>query len=143
MICKKCTKEKNDNEFSFKNKELGIKQHTCKSCARDYSKKHYYSNKQYYIDKSRRNFDKYREKVRIFIVNYLLAHPCVDCGESDVVMLDFDHVNGKGMSISQMIVHGMPLKKIKLEILKCEVRCANHHRKRHAVERNFWKTYPL
>ena len=68
---------------------------------------------------------------REYIDNYLTSHPCVDCGEKDIVVLDFDHVRGiKEIEVTRMIKRNS-LKKIDEEIKKCEVRCANCHRRRH------------
>lgn len=65
-----------------------------------------------------------------YIKFYLSSHPCVDCGEKDIVTLDFDHVRGKKRkSISLMRSEGFSLETIKKEIEKCEVRCCNCHRK--------------
>lgn len=62
--------------------------------------------------------------------NYLKSHPCVDCGENNPIVLEFDHVkSGKKGSISFLInnlKYSWP--SIELEIEKCEVRCANCHR---------------
>jgi excinuclease UvrABC ATPase subunit len=64
---------------------------------------------------------------------YLLEHPCVDCGETDIVVLEFDHVRGqKKNAISNMITTGLSVKRIMAEIKKCEVVCANDHRRRTA-----------
>ena len=61
---------------------------------------------------------------------YLRDHPCVDCGESDLRVLEFDHVRGdKFKSIAQM--YSYCLQRIMTEIAKCDVRCANCHRIRH------------
>lgn len=67
------------------------------------------------------------------IRQYLQTHPCVDCGEKDPVVLDFDHKNPdeKVDSISHLRHGRATWEDIWAEIQKCEVRCANCHRKKH------------
>jgi hypothetical protein len=74
---------------------------------------------------------------------YLLQHPCVDCGEADPVVLEFDHVNGdKDGNIGNMIGSGRTWRRLLIEIDKCEVRCANCHRRatarRAGTKRYLW-----
>jgi len=70
-----------------------------------------------------------RNDLRKFVIEYLNVNPCVDCGESNPVVLDFDHVRGDKLdSISRMVMVGFSIKKISDEINKCDVRCANCHR---------------
>lgn len=67
-----------------------------------------------------------------YVLSYLAAHPCVDCGEDDPVVLEFDHVQtDKVASISDLVHKGYKLELIVAEIEKCEVRCANCHRRAH------------
>jgi len=72
-----------------------------------------------------------RREAKKFIREYLELHPCVDCGEADPIVLDFDHVRGeKTDSICNMTRRGRyGIPKILAEIAKCEVRCANCHRR--------------
>lgn len=64
------------------------------------------------------------------MIDYLLVHPCVDCGETDLVVLDFDHVRGKKTKcVSKMINDAVSMKDLKEEVSKCEIRCANCHRR--------------
>jgi hypothetical protein len=72
---------------------------------------------------------------KALIRDYLSNHQCVDCGESDVDILEFDHRDPKLKSFNLSEGHTQTLKAVKLEIEKCDVRCANCHRKRHAIER--------
>ena len=68
-------------------------------------------------------------KTKLWVMWYLLDHPCVDCGESNPIVLEFDHVRGeKTADISTLKSKGK-LAAIKREIPKCEVRCANCHRR--------------
>lgn len=67
----------------------------------------------------------------LFVMNYLQNNGCVDCGEKDPTVLDFDHVRGvKFKNISKMIQDNNSMKRIQEEIAKCEVRCANCHRRK-------------
>jgi len=70
---------------------------------------------------------KRKEELRKWIGNYFLTHTCVDCGETDVRVLEFDHVRGKEFSISYALHLVMPLAQLQKEVSKCVVRCANHH----------------
>ena len=74
---------------------------------------------------------KHRAKRHLVLDWYKIAHPCVDCGEVDIVVLQFDHLPGFTKSWN---VGGygrtMSLKKMLIEIEKCEVVCANCHVRR-------------
>lgn len=80
----------------------------------------------------------YRERVKAKVIDYLRTHPCVDCGEDDVIVLEFDHVRGKKKrTVASMLVQGYSFEKILLEIAKCDVRCANCHRRKTAKKGNW------
>ena len=73
--------------------------------------------------------------------DYLLAHPCVDCGETDPVVLEFDHVRGEKVhALSTMVQRQFSIAKLDAEIAKCEVRCANCHKRKTAQERGWYAT---
>jgi hypothetical protein len=72
-----------------------------------------------------------RAVLQQYVIDYLLQHACVDCGEGDVLVLDFDHVRGvKIMHVGEMISRERSLAMLKAEIAKCDVRCANCHRRK-------------
>ena len=72
---------------------------------------------------SQRKNSSARQEARKCIFKYLLCNPCADCGETDPVVLSFDHVRGhKRYEISKMRSLGMGWTTIKKEIDKCEVR---------------------
>jgi hypothetical protein len=75
---------------------------------------------------------RHRIKVRKNLFNFLLSQKCTDCGESDPIVLDFDHKipNKKFKTISRMLSGHYSWNSILDEIKKCDVRCANCHRRR-------------
>lgn len=91
------------------------------------------------LARSRAHYRRNRERV----TEYLRTHPCVDCGESDTLVLDFDHRDRsiKYKNISQLI--GNSWTTIETEIAKCDVRCANDHRRRTAKQLGYGSTSSL
>jgi len=59
---------------------------------------------------------------------------CVDCGERDMLVLEFDHVGVKHAQISKMVFN-VSLAALKREIAECELRCCNCHRRMTAERR--------
>ncbi len=96
------------------------------------SHRHYLKNKNKVIQK--KNLARKRNKK--FIVEYLLNHPCIDCNEKNIVVLEFDHVKGKKRKeISILANNTVSITTLLEEIKKCEVRCANCHKIRHYKNR--------
>lgn len=81
-----------------------------------------------------------RKELRLQAVfDYLIKHPCVDCGETNVLVLQFDHVRGvKKFEISKA-AKGKKLIKLEEEMMKCDVRCANCHQMKSLNENGCWK----
>lgn len=140
MKCSDCRKDKDETEFSFKSKATGERSSKCKKCQRKYAAQHYLDNKEKYNSSARLNMPKYRERNQRMIVEYLQEKKCVDCGENDIRVLDFDHVdpNNKRDSISRL-TNSCSWNTILDEINKCEVRCANCHRKKTADQFGIYK----
>jgi hypothetical protein len=140
--CTKCKIIKTEGEFNFKVKSLKILQYQCRECTRELIRNHYKKNRNYYLEKTRQRNLKLKSKMVSFIKEYLLKNPCVDCMESDITVLEFDHSKNKGIkfkAVSSLMKSRYPLEKIKEEIKKCEVRCANCHRRKTAVEFKWFK----
>jgi len=66
-------------------------------------------------------------KRRVF--EYLLDHPWVDCGESDPAVLELDHQRDKSSGVAELLHTHVRWEVVAAEIEKCEVRCANCHRR--------------
>jgi hypothetical protein len=135
-----CGQVKPLSEFSFKNEARGWLHHFCRECHKQWNRSHYERNKATYVANARRNSARYRVENLERVVEYLRAHPCVDCGISDLVVLDFDHrdPSTKRMPVSMMI-DDFSWAEIAKEIAKCDVRCANDHRRRTARQFGYRK----
>ncbi len=124
--------KKNKVLLEEKNKERYEKNRTAAlKYAKTYRQKKRKKIKGYLHEWHRRRYAENKQ----FILEYLQMHPCVDCGETDTIVLDFDHVRGKKSFCITTVMMSSSLKRIIQEIAKCDVRCANCHRKRHAKSR--------
>ena len=91
-----------------------------------------YRNREDLYKAQKRHRIKIREKLLVF----LSMKSCLDCGEKDPVVLDFDHrdQSTKFKSISQMLSGHYSWNSLMKEIEKCEIRCANCHRRRTYIQ---------
>jgi hypothetical protein len=132
--CYRCGELKPAEDFAWRRRNKGQRDSFCRPCRAAYKQEHYAANRQRYIDQAGvRKRALALERTR-FLIDYFAAHPCVDCGESDPVVLEFDHLRDKAFGIGA----GLPYRNwqsILDEIEKCEVVCANCHRRRTALRR--------
>ncbi|MBI4037158.1 hypothetical protein HY385_01925 [Candidatus Daviesbacteria bacterium] len=137
-ICTECKQEKPLDQYDQKRGKL---RSNCKACVSKYTKQHYKNNKEYYLKKATINRKSARERLRKFLFEYYSTHSCVDCGESNPIVLEFDHIQrqNKYSNIARMANRALSLERIKNEIAKCEVVCANCHKKRTAKQFNWYK----
>jgi len=140
-VCIKCKAEKLISEYQFKDKKNGLIRAQCKDCIREYRQEYYSNNKKGAVEYAKLSSKKTKYRNQQFVWDYLLEHPCVDCFESNPVVLDFDHRNSseKVFDINRAVASGWSLKKLKSEIDKCDVRCSNCHRIRTAKQFNWHK----
>lgn len=79
---------------------------------------------------------KYYVRRASWVSAYLDGHPCVDCGIQDNDVLEFDHVRGEKLfTIGGPAGSRRAINTLEAEVAKCDVRCANCHKKRHAIKR--------
>ena len=137
-VCAGCAAEKDLESFNFKQKSFGTRQIRCRDCTRKQVQSQYNRHKEYYVKKAQlrtaANKALHREKLLL----YLSVHPCVDCSEADFVCLEFDHVRGKKQGNIAEMVGDYAWEKIEAEIAKCDVRCANCHRRKTAKQYGYW-----
>jgi hypothetical protein len=126
-------------EFPFRSVARQTRQWLCLSCQRAYTKDWYGRNRQKQIALARVRRDREAKNLGRRIRDYLRDHPCVDCGESEPDVLDFDHLRDKRANVSRLVHGAMSWDLIVKEIAKCEVRCANCHRRRTARAGGYYR----
>lgn len=111
--CPKCKRALDESKFNWKikNKQRAT---YCKQCSRKYIRDHYKRNKDYYLKKARKRNLEQKEIVTNYVKKFLNSHPCVDCGETDILVLEFDHLDQakKKYDINRIIRQRMSLKNI-------------------------------
>jgi hypothetical protein len=123
--CTRCGRRKRLARFYLNAKRRDGRQSQCRLC-----------HKAWY----QRNKKRHKARVKIvnkaravigtaFVADYLATHPCVDCGEADPVVLEFDHVRGKKVLEISKMKRWVSRSRLEEEINKCDVRCANCHRR--------------
>lgn len=126
-FCKICKNNKDENEM------VKSGRNRCKKChsIQQQNWRRTESGK-----KSVRNTDKNRKQVR-FKNKVLSKYPCNFCGESNILVLQFDHIDPKTKieEIGRMVKRSASIQEIKEEMRKCQILCFNCHIKKSVLER--------
>jgi hypothetical protein len=131
--CSSCRQSKPESEFSKNRTRKDGFQNVCKNCLAELSARRFSD----YKDRIVRSNAGRRTRNRLVVFEYLRAHPCTDCGESDVLVLEFHHRTKKesrAHAVANLVVRQASVARLKAEIAKCEVLCCNCHRRRTSRE---------
>lgn len=129
-VCGKCKQEKTLSEFN-KNKGTKDGYHgDCRSCKKQYQADWYQRHKDEHRARTKTRNKRVVAELREF-VKQVKDVPCLDCGgRFPSFVMDFDHLPeyDKVGHVARLVNAGKSLQKIKDEIAKCEIVCANCHR---------------
>jgi hypothetical protein len=133
--CSRCASHRPATDF---NRFAGGRQWWCRACF-----------KRYYAEgrarhRSRNNALKAQRvmEAQQLVFDHLSGRACVDCGEPDPVVLEFDHVGPKRCEVSTLVRRGVRPAVLRLELERCDIVCASCHRRRTAF-RAGWRRLDL
>ena len=136
------------DEFSRSKGKKDGRNTTCKPCQREYHNKVWYPKHRLkhikYVAKRKKEN---KQKHFLKILKEYFSKGCIDCGEKDSRILEFDHVRGEKKrtksratdGVMGLVRQGYSWKTIKKEIDKCEIRCRNCHKIKTYEEFNYYK----
>lgn len=138
LRCSACGLLKLPSDFAFSDMAQGTRNYYCRECHARYRRGHYERNRDDYIRRAVAQVARKRQLNRERIREYLLEHPCMDCGETRLTVLEFDHRDPRAkLRDVAWLAMRRSWKTVLAEIEKCDVRCANCHRRRTARERGW------
>lgn len=144
-ICSKCGINKRVDEYFVKDGKTGRLHAQCKECYKEHRRtfyaEHYAKYGELYRQRAQLRRARLREEFRSNMIVYLKKNPCQLCSESDIRVLEFDHIEPftKSFNISQAVKLGHNWDEVLKEIKKCRVLCANCHKKHTAAQANWYK----
>jgi hypothetical protein len=99
LTCYRCGEVKPAEEFAWRRRRRLQRDSFCRPCRSAYGREHYLANKQRYIDQAAASKRKIRLERTRYLIDFFATHPCVDCGETDPVVLEFDHLDATAKSL--------------------------------------------
>lgn len=133
--CRTCGLDLPLESFARRTASADGRQPRCRSCWAAW----YLANKDGHVAEVRRRNAARSAANRARLTAYLLANPCVDCGEGDLRVLDLDHRDrAQKRDVVSRLVFRAPWETVARELTLCDVRCANCHRRRTAQQLGWW-----
>ena len=129
--CVMCRQELSVSSFNRRSASPDGLQNVCRECNRARARRYYQENRDSHVRVVMARRAEARRLALDAVGDYLSAHPCLDCGEADLRVLDFDHRADcdKSAEVMRLAQNGYSVRKVMSEIAKCDVRCRNCHAK--------------
>jgi hypothetical protein len=125
-----CKEELSVEQFKKNSHHKDGLQSQCIECQRQYRREHYLKNRAKYIFKTHE-----AKKARVlWFKDFKSNLACIKCGEDHPACIDFHHPEGGKKGDVSKMVRCASQERLLEEIDKCDVLCANCHRKEHWVE---------
>ena len=127
--CVTCRRVLPYTDFNRKRSSADGLQNVCRECNRMRARRYYQENREKHIRVIVARVARARLLALDVAGKHLTVNPCIDCGESDIRVLDFDHRPGteKTQNVMYLVHNGYSVDRILAEIAKCDVRCRNCH----------------
>lgn len=138
--CSRCKDNKNLSEFRTSKSSKDGYQKCCIVCDKEYQKEWYKKNKAKVIPKSKIRNIQQAKKIQDIILGRLEGNSCAICGEKDILVLEFDHLENKKFDLGKAFYKNE--KEVENELNKCQILCSNcHKRKTHKERKTYRWTY--
>ena len=128
--CCRCGLLKPILAFAWKNRRRGTRAKDCRECHAVHRKAYYEANKE-----KEKSYTVARIKSLSRLVrDYKAERHCIKCGEDHPACLDFHHRDQTKKEVGMSVIarlKGWSKERIMREIAKCDILCANCHRKVH------------
>ncbi|MGI8903204.1 MAG: hypothetical protein ACR2IP_06000 [Solirubrobacteraceae bacterium] len=124
------------DELAWRRRARGQRDNCCRPCRAAYKQEHYAANRARYIENALRRKRALAVDRATYLIEFFRLRPYADCGETDPLILEFDHQENKLFNISKGL-RDHNLQVVIDEIGKCDVVCANCHRRRTAHRGGF------
>lgn len=136
-VCSTCKQWQPLAEYNRRARAADGLQSRCRACNGAW----YAANRGRHVANVRQRNDRVRLECQQRIADHLVTHPCVDCGEADLRVLEFDHTDPRTKlgTIGRLVASSLDWGRIQAEIDKCQVRCSNCHRIRTMTDCGSWR----
>jgi hypothetical protein len=134
--CGRCRQLLPISNFAWRRKERGQRDNYCRPCRAAYKQEHYAANRQRYIANAGHRKQALIAERTAYLIEFFRERPCVDCGETDPLVLEFDHLGHKNFDIAKGL-RNRNWQAVLDEIATCDVVCANCHRRRTSLRGKF------
>ena len=125
------------DQFAWRRRTRGQRDNYCVDCRAAYKREHYAANRDQYIAAARARKRTIVAEPAAWLIRHFEENPCADCGEVDPLVLEFDHGGADKLFNIAKGLRDRSWSSVLREIAKCDVVCANCHRRRTALRAGF------